>query len=129
MEHTRKCGNCTHFEACDNIIKRYAGFSGIEREVQACGYYAHRLEDILGNDYDTDRLQELIRADREDRIRILPESHGKTCGTCGHFKRIPGTCRGKCDVKPYATNRYGFTWEFEPSQSRKACKQYKSREE
>ena len=34
----------------------------------------HRLvtiEDILGNEYDFDRLRELVQADREDRVHIL----------------------------------------------------------
>ena len=34
----------------------------------------HRLvtiEDILGDEYDLDRLRELVQADREDRVHIL----------------------------------------------------------
>lgn len=59
MEHIHNCGNCAHFEACDSILKRYAGLSGIAKDGPACGNYAVRIEDILGDDYDLDRLREL----------------------------------------------------------------------
>ena len=83
------------------------------------------LEDVLGDTYDIDRLRELVEADKDGRIKIIPGYIDKACGTCAHFLRIEGTCRGKCAVKPLACSRY-TTWNspFEPSQSRKACKQY-----
>ncbi len=31
------------------------------------------IEDILGNDYDLDRLRELVQADREGRCVVLPD--------------------------------------------------------
>lgn len=72
MEHIHNCGNCAHFEACDSILKRYAGLSGIAKDGPACGNYAVRIEDILGDDYDLDRLRELIQADRDGRCFISP---------------------------------------------------------
>ena len=65
MEHIHNCGNCAHFEACDSIMKRYAGLTGIAKDGPACGNYAYRIEDILGDDYDLDRLRELVEADRD----------------------------------------------------------------
>lgn len=84
-----------------------------------------KIENILGDTYDLDRLRELVEADKDGRIKIIPGYIDKACGTCAHFLRIEGTCRGKCAVKPLACSRY-TTWNspFEPSQSRKACKQY-----
>lgn len=86
------------------------------------------LEDIISNDYDVYRLKQLIEADREGRIKIIPESVGKTCGTCENFIRIEGTQRGNCRVKPLVFRKYGMHWgyPFEPAQSRKACKNYES---
>ena len=62
MEHIHNCGNCAHFEACDSIMKRYAGLSGIAKDGPACGNYAVRMEAILGDDYDLNRLWELLEA-------------------------------------------------------------------
>lgn len=81
----------------------------------------------LGEVYDLDRLRELVKADRDGRIKIIPEYIGKACGSCGHFQRIAGTRRGTCEVKRCATSRRGTPWPdfpFEPSQSRTACKQW-----
>lgn len=80
-----------------------------------------------------DRLQELAEADRDGRIRIMPKSEDATCGSCDHFKRIAGTRRGTCDIRPFPANKWGCAQPergtFEPSQSRKCCKQYSRREE
>lgn len=35
-----------------------------------CGFVADK--DVLGNDYDLDRLRELVQADREGRCMVLP---------------------------------------------------------
>lgn len=89
------------------------------------------IEDILGENYDLDRLRELVEADRAGRVKILSSSTGMTCGACDHFKRIPGTCRGHCSERPYCRNKYGHTderrGEFMPAQSRIACKMFDRR--
>ena len=78
-----------------------------------------------------DRLRELVEADRAGRVKILSSTTGMTCGACDHFKRIPGTCRGRCSERPYCRNKYGHTderrGEFTPSQSRIACKMFDRR--
>ncbi len=83
------------------------------------------IEDILGDDYSLERLRELVEADNQGRIQVIPMRKGKECGACQHFQRIPGTRRGKCKVKPLVFSRYvsGGT-PFEPSQSRKACMKF-----
>lgn len=85
------------------------------------------IEDILGEEYDLDRLRELVEADRDGRCKILPECSGKNCGTCSNFRRIQGTRRGTCDIKKHPVNRYGQEnkdREFQPVQSQIACKKY-----
>ena len=84
------------------------------------------IEDILGDDYDLDRLRELVEADRDGRCKIFPVCKGKNCGTCGHFRRIPETRRGTCAVRPFSTDRWGGKKRlgFEPVQSHIACGQY-----
>lgn len=79
------------------------------------------FEDATG-DCSIERLQELVQADKEGRVQIIPVCKGKECGACQHFQRISGTKRGKCEVKPYVESRcVSGKFPFEPSQSRKAC--------
>ena len=86
------------------------------------------IEEILSNDYDLDRLRELVEADREWRIKILPKPEANTCGSCGHFRRIAGKSLGTCGEQAYYKTRRGEIepgrGTFMPSQSRKACKKY-----
>ena len=85
------------------------------------------IEDILGDDYDLGRLQELMEADRDGLVRIArrPPLEDECCGNCGHFQRITGTARGDCAVREYT----GKPWrgKFTPCQSRKACRQFQRR--
>ena len=91
------------------------------------------IEAILGDDYDLDRLRELVEADRDGRVKIHPKPEKNTCGSCGNFHRIPGTRCGTCDKHIRYRNRYGQEDErrgtFTPSQSRKSCKNYVSMDE
>ena len=84
-------------------------------------------------DIDYVRIIELLKADKVGRLHILPKSENGTCGSCGHFKRIPGKRCGTCKVRPNYTDRWGHIdvrrGIFTPSQSRKCCKQYIQREE
>lgn len=86
------------------------------------------IEEILGDEYDLDCLQELVKADREGRIKILPKPEANTCGSCGHFRRIAGKSLGTCGEQAYYKTRRGeiepSRGTFMPSQSRKACKKY-----
>lgn len=108
-----------------------ADVAGFLEESKARALRANEIEDILGENYDLDRLRELVEADRAGRVKILSSTTGMTCGACEHFKRIPGTCRGRCSERPYCRNKYGHTderrGEFTPSQSRIACKMFDRR--
>lgn len=77
-----------------------------------CGFTADK--DMLGNDYDLDRLRELEQADREGRAHILPSPRENTCGKCGNFTRTPGCGYGECTLRP----------GLRPYQSRAKCKRY-----
>lgn len=80
---------------------------------------------------ETEKADLLLVADKEGRVRIMPESNTGTCGSCENFERIQGTKRGVCKVHHYCKNRYGTIEErrgrFMPAQSRKSCKQYNQR--
>lgn len=46
------------------------------------------IEDILGDDYDLDRLRELVEADRDGRCVVLPFRPPKTVYSCSkHFPK------------------------------------------
>ena len=51
---------------------------GIKGTVDDAVYRLAAIEDILGNDYDLDRLKELVEADREGRCVVLPCKIGDT---------------------------------------------------
>lgn len=84
--------------------------------------------DILGDDYDLERLRELVEADREGRVRIHARPNDHTCGSCVHFRRITGRCCGTCTIQSRYRDKYGREDDrrgtFTPSQSRKACRWY-----
>ena len=63
---------------------------------------------------DLHRLRELVQADREGRVNVLPYPKASTCGKCENFARKPGCTYGKCLLNP---NRTVY-------QSRVKCKRY-----
>ena len=73
-------------------------------------------------------LRELVQAEKDGRLRVLPKSEDKTCGSCGHFKRTPGKRSGVCEVRTHYTDCRGHIdthrGTFTPSQSRKCCRKY-----
>ena len=94
-----------------------------------------KIEDILGDEYDLDRLRELAQADREGRVRIIagPKPREAVCGNCGNFIRNPGTRTGVCRVQSFYRDQHGKEEPrrgiFSPSQSRKACRKFVRAEE
>lgn len=63
---------------------------------------------------DLHRLRELVQADREGRIHIIPIPRRNTCGKCGNFVRVSGRTFGECKLRP----------NFMPYQSRVCCRRY-----
>ena len=93
----------------------------------------HRLaaiEDILGDEYDMDRLRELAQADREGLVHIIqgPDPGASVCGNCKNFIRNPGTRTGVCKEQSCYRDHHGneepWRGTFCPSQSRKACRKF-----
>lgn len=66
------------------LMKRITGsgisweFSGDFKSTWAMAVRLKQVEDILGEDYDLDRLKELVEADREGRCVVLPCKIGDT---------------------------------------------------
>ena len=73
------------------------------------------------------RLRELAEADKDGRVRIIPESQNETCGHCYNFKRESGTRHGLCAKRPHPRNRYGKidrSKKFIVYQTTQSCKLY-----
>lgn len=121
-----------YYMKCSGCCERSIACNECE-EFEALVDQLGAIEEILGDEYDLDRLRELVEADRDGRVKIHPKPEKNTCGSCGNFHRIPGTRCGTCDKHIRYRNRYGQEDErrgtFTPSQSRKSCKNYVSMDE
>lgn len=102
----RGYGNKETEEMKENVLLEIEALRALEKSIL--------IKDILGNDYDLDRLRELVQADREGRAHILPSPRENTCGKCGNFTRTPGCGYGECTLRP----------GLRPYQSRAKCKRY-----
>ncbi len=75
------------------------------------------------------RIRALAEADKDGRIRIIPESQNGVCGCCWYFEREPGTKHGTCAKRPHPRDRYGkidHSKQFIVSQSTQSCRLYMS---
>lgn len=67
-DHYMKCsGNCAH-----ECVEAY-GCENLYEIIDRLG----DIEDILGDDYDLDRLRELVKSDRDGRCVVLPVKPGE----------------------------------------------------
>ena len=73
-------------------LKEEHGYSYIWQRLNA-------IENILGDDYDLDRLRVLVEAADEERVEIKPAPYGDTCGQCDHFICDSGTSKGACIIR------------------------------
>lgn len=71
----------------------------------------------------TDRLADILKADREGRLVIKAPPLEETCGTCEHFQREPGTAHGECDCRMKG-DRYKKSSgrKLQVTQGRKRCR-------
>ena len=99
-------GNLEHCGMCEEGWQRALG-------------KLYDLEKILGKDISMDRLRELVKADREGRVKILAPAMLATCGSCTAFQRIPGTASGICEKRE----------QFKVFQKRPCCKMYEAMED
>lgn len=79
------------------------------------------IENVLGDEYDISRLEELVQADNDGRIRFLSAGRGKVCKECAHFIPVKGKKSGDCRVKEHfrASQSHSACYRFEGSRLRK----------
>lgn len=106
-------------EAEDDIAAEY-GYSHIWKRLNA-------IENILGDDYDLDRLRVLVEAADEERVEIKHAPYGDTCGQCAHFRQNIGARvrKGSCDIKRWTANRAKQAVIFKPFTTTRACARFK----
>ena len=71
------------------------------------------IEDILGDEYDLDRLRELAKADREGRCVVLPAPLGNTVYRIEYVEQCQGRyeigiCKHRFDILFYAMECRNF---------------------
>ena len=117
------------------VCERLAAYEDTELEPEAVetvkiALAAKHLVDLETlNNTPISRLVELAEADKDGRIRIIPESQNETCGHCYNFEREPGTKHGTCAKRPHPRDRYGKidrSKQFIVSQSTQSCRLYMS---
>ena len=138
MDIERICANLRVLPSAEELMEAERALEALEAENEKLRAELGRLQeikDILGPDYDLDRLQVLMEADRDGLVRIArrPPLESECCGNCDHFQRIAGTARGDCAVREYIKDHWRQEdrkrGKFTPSQSRKACRQFQRRTE
>lgn len=105
---------CCPFKNCKHC---FDGNCKSKIEYERCEFM--QILKILGDDYDLSRMRELVKADREGRVKILAPAMLATCGSCTSFRRTPGTASGICEKRE----------QFKVFQKRPCCKMYKARED
>lgn len=75
--------NCVECD-CPVAILNILGIQAAENNARL-----KNIEKILGNDYDLDRLKELVQADREGRCVVLPVKPGETVRFIGNPSAKP----------------------------------------
>ena len=105
-------------EAKGDITAEY-GYSHIWKRLNA-------IENILGDDYDLDRLRVLVEAADEERVEIKPAPDGDTCGQCVHFHQNmwERTRKGACEIKRWTENREKQALAFIPFTTTRACDKF-----
>lgn len=138
-DHYMKCSEdcnvdmaCVDCPAFDKLIERLAAYEDtgwtpemLHKLGENAGYlwdFAQAAENMT-----VGRLKELAEADKDGRVRIMPESQNETCGNCDNFKRESGTRHGLCAKRPHPRNRYGKidrSRKFIVYQNTQSCKLY-----
>ena len=96
-----------NWEEAKSDLKHEMGYSHIWKRLSA-------IEDILGDDYDLDRLKELVEADREGKCVVLPCKVGESVWEVLDVCNFPGdchetqTCKG-CEYREIFKEKLAFS--------------------
>lgn len=75
-------------DMCTSCVDGLCLGQGYPCDIYETYYRLAAIEDILGDDYDLDRLRELVKADREGRCVVLPCKIGSL--VYSHARKLDG---------------------------------------
>lgn len=105
------------------VLKKY---EDADVPAEACVEYRKFEDELIRDGMSLQHVLDLLKAEKEGRLKVRPESLGQCCGECHHFLREKGRVSGVCEVrKNKQPPRMG--WPLHCSQSKKACLDFEKR--
>ena len=89
-------------------------------EYEDMGFEPEEMKELMGG-VAPQRLKELLEAELQGRIAVLPQSQPNTCGSCSHFVRDAGRASGICSCRNVKSG-YNRGLPLPVTQSRARCK-------
>lgn len=99
---------------------------------EACVEYRKFEDELIRDGMSLQHVLDLLKAEKEGRLKVRPESLGQCCGQCHHFLREPMKASGICEVRknkhyPRAgTPLYYEDTDREPAEIRKLEQEYRT---
>ena len=66
---------------------------------EACVEYRKFEDELIRDGMSLQHVLDLLKAEKEGRLKVRPESLGQCCGQCHHFLREPMKASGICEVR------------------------------
>lgn len=66
---------------------------------EACAEYRKFEDELIRDGMSLQHVLDLLKAEKEGRLKVRPESLGQCCGQCHHFLREPMKASGICEVR------------------------------
>lgn len=78
------------------VLKKY---EDADIPAEACVEYRKFEDELIHDGMSLQHVLDLLKAEREGRLKVRPESLGQCCGQCHHFLREPMKASGICEVR------------------------------
>lgn len=107
------------------VLKKY---EDADIPAEACVEYRKFEDELIRDGMSLQHVLDLLKAEREGRLKVSPESLGQRCGQCHHFLREPMKASGICEVRKNKHYPRAGTPLY-CCQSKKACLDFDERGE
>ncbi len=95
---------------------------------EACAEYRKFEDELIRDGMSLQHVLDLLKAEKEGRLKVRPESLGQCCAQCHHFLREPMKASGICEVRKNKHYPRAGTPLY-CCQSKKACLDFDERGE
>lgn len=112
--------------ADDEAMMRLAAYEDTDLRPEDCAEYKKFEDELIRDGMSLQHVLDLLKAEKEGRLKVRPESFGQCCGQCHHFLREPMKASGICEVR---RNKH-YPKAGQPLycyQSKKACTDFDER--